>query len=102
VAVPAAGTYALRVRYCHEKQDAISRQVLIDGKPLGNGTDRGFLFPGTGGWSSTRDDWKTIWLGQTGKAATVRLTAGTHTVTMINDCGAGLNLDWFELVPVEK
>jgi hypothetical protein len=99
--VPREGDYALRIRYCHAGTDIVSRQVEVDGRPIGR-PDATFVIPGTGGWSSAEDDWNTVWLAQGGKATIVHLTAGEHAITMVNDCGTGVNLDWIELVPINQ
>jgi len=98
--VPKSGYYAVQVRCCHSfTEDPVTRRVLIDGAPLG-GDDGVFVFPYTGGWSSSKDDWRNVWLAQGGRVARVRLEGGEHTLRMINDCGRGLNLDWIRIVPV--
>jgi len=86
------------VRCCHAVADGpVTRKVLVDGRPVA-GADR-WLFPYTGGWSGKKGDWRNIWLASRGRAARVHLTPGAHTLTMINDCGKGLNLDWIRIVP---
>ncbi len=96
---PTAGRFAIRLRSCHASSTPVTRKVLIDGKPVGDPSVT-YLFPTTGGWSSKTDDWRDIWLADKGEAVVVELGAGTHTLTMVNDCGIGLNLDWIQFVPL--
>jgi len=98
--VPVTGRYALLLRCCHAVKEPVTRKALIDGEPLGE-PGEAFLFPHTGGWSSVNDNWRDVWLAQHGQAVTVKLTAGRHTLTMVNDCGHGLNLDWIKVVPAQ-
>ena len=93
------GTYAVLVRCCHARREPVTRKVLVDGNPVGNAS-LPLLFPDTGGWSSKEDNWRNVWLAQDANAVTVELAAGKHTLIMVNDCGAGLNLDWIRIVPV--
>jgi hypothetical protein len=97
--LPRAGRYAVQVRCCHDSPDPVLRQVRINGAPLG-GPDAVLPFPCTGGWSSDRDNWRNVWLASQGKAVTMELFAGPHTLTFINESGGGLNLDWIRIVPV--
>ena len=98
--VKTAGRYAVLVRSCNAFADGVARNAAIDGKPL-NDKDKPFLFPGTGGWSSTTDQWKDAWMADGGKALVLELTAGKHDLMMENVDGRGLNLDWIKLVPVK-
>lgn len=98
-AVPQTGKYALLVRCCHSFNDGVARHVTIDGKQL-NADNDPFLFPGTGGWSSSEDQWADAWLAAAGQATIVELAAGEHSLTMVNADGRGLNLDWVRIVPV--
>ncbi|HQL08419.1 MAG TPA: hypothetical protein PLE35_02380, partial [Lentisphaeria bacterium] len=98
-AVPQTGKYALLVRCCHSFNDGVARHVTIDGKQL-NADNDPFLFPGTGGWSSSEDQWADAWLAAAGQATIIELAAGEHSLTMVNADGRGLNLDWIRIVPV--
>jgi hypothetical protein len=98
--VPKAGTYALLLRVCGTDKTAITRKVLVDGKPLAG--VESFLFPDTGGWSSKESDWQDVYLTEKTTPALVKLSAGKHVVKLVNDCGVGLNMDWLELVPVQE
>ncbi|OGV78365.1 MAG: hypothetical protein A3K19_20075 [Lentisphaerae bacterium RIFOXYB12_FULL_65_16] len=97
--LPKAGRCAFQVRCCQDSPAPVLRQVRIDGAPLG-GPDAELAFPRTGGWSTDRDDWRNVWLALQGKAVTMDLVAGPHTLTFINESGGGLNLDWIRIVPV--
>ncbi|MBR5837338.1 MAG: heparinase II/III family protein, partial [Victivallales bacterium] len=98
--VPSAGRYAVLVRSCNAFVDGAMRNAFIDGKPL-NSKDNPFIFPGTGGWSSTTDQWKDVWMAIDGKALILELQAGKHDLMMENIDGRGLNLDWIKLVPAK-
>ncbi|NOY81445.1 MAG: hypothetical protein GXP31_10630 [Kiritimatiellaeota bacterium] len=98
--VPAGGWFAIEVRSCHPVADApVTRRVSVDGRPFGK-KDGTFVFPETGGWSSTDDNWRDVWLAQGGEVVRVFLATGEHTLEMVNDCGRGLNLDRIRVVPV--
>lgn len=99
VNVPGAGRYAVLVRCCHDSSESVTRRLLIDGKPAGDAATP-LAFPNTGGWSSKADDWRDVWLAQAGKPVVVDLASGDHTVTLVNEAGGGLNLDWIKLVPL--
>lgn len=96
-AVPATGRYALRLRCCHIWKDEVTRTVAVDGT-LVDGPP--FLFPLTGGWSSTEDNWRDVWLAREQVPLILDLTAGTHTISLDAPTETGLNLDWLQLVPV--
>ena len=75
--------------------------LSVDGLPA-DGVQGGFAFPPTGGWSSDRDDWKEVWLAQSGRVYVVRLGAGEHVLALKNVVGGAIRLDWIALVPLEK
>ena len=97
--VTAAGRYAVLVRSCNAFVDGVARNAFIDGKSL-NSKANPFLFPGTGGWSGTTDQWKDVWMSDNGKALVLELQPGKHDFMMENVDGRGLNLDWLRLIPV--
>jgi hypothetical protein len=97
--VPQKGNYALLLRSCHSFEDAVARHVFVDGQAL-NAEEDPFLFPGTGGWSATQDQWAEVWLAAQGQASIIPLNAGEHRLTMVNADGRGLNLDWICIVPL--
>jgi len=96
-AVPATGRYAVRLRCCHIWKDEVTRTVAVDGTPV-DGTP--FLFPLTGGWSSTEDNWRDVWLAREQVPLILDLTAGPPTISLEAPTETGLNLDWLQLVPV--
>ena len=98
--VAVGGRYAVLVRSCNAFPDGVARNAFIDGKPL-NDKDNPFLFPGTGGWSGTTDQWRNVWMADNGKALILELQSGKHELMMENVDGRGLNLDWLKLVPVK-
>lgn len=95
-----AGTYAVQLRMCATANTPLTRQVLIDGKPLAG--IESFLLPDTGGWSSTESDWRDVYLSDKTAPALVDLTPGKHVLKLVNNCGTGVNLDWLKLVPVQE
>ncbi|MBN8217498.1 MAG: heparinase II/III family protein [Spirochaetes bacterium] len=95
--VPATGDYGLMIRYCTADELA-ERRVLVDGKPAGEGAYR---FPGTGGYSSSADDWKDAFVAGTKAGLRLALGAGEHTITLVNVMNP-MNLDWLKLVPLAK
>ena len=94
---PSDGRYALRLRCCHAWKSAVTRTVFIDGQPVGNGP---FMFPFSGGWSSTEDNWRNVWLARQQKPLVLELSAGVHTLAMDCPTETGLNVDWLQLVPL--
>ncbi len=99
--LPRAGRYAVLVRCCHASAEPVTRLLLIDGEPL-PGAETPLLFPHTGGWSSTTDNWRDLWLAHDNAPVIVSLERGRHRLTLTNDCGIGLNLDWIKLVPLAR
>ena len=95
--LPAAGRYAVRLRCCHVWKGDVTRTVAIDGKSVGGPP---FLFPFTGGWSTTEDNWRNVWLAREQTPLVLDLTAGIHTLSLDTPTETGLNLDWLQLVPV--
>lgn len=97
--VKEAGLYAFSFRYCAETPAV--RQLLIDGEIPFHEADE-ILFPSTGGWSNTRDDWVTYVFGDgKGTAYLFNLSAGKHRLTMRNLSGSGLNIDFFTVLKAE-
>ena len=96
--LPTAGSYAVRLRCCHAWKETVTRTLLIDGKPV---EETPFVFPFTGGWSGTEDNWRDVWLARQQIPFIIRLTAATHTLSMDCPTETGLNLDWIQLVPVQ-
>lgn len=96
---PATGRYALLVRACHAFPDAVARHLAVDGIPLNQDMEP-FLFPGTGGWSTTENQWREIWIAHNRKVLVLELKAGQHRLTLTNADNRGLNLDWLKIVPL--
>ncbi len=97
--VPADGRYGILVRYACGEDGGIRRAVLIDDAKVKG--DDNYLFPPTGGWSSSRDDWKeAFFAGKTG-GVSIPLKKGEHTLTLVNVSGGGMNLDWIKIVPLK-
>ena len=95
--VPEAGTYLLRIRYCHEFVRIVMRELRID-----DGQERYFCnFPGTGGWSNSVDNWKEIFLSRKGQPLLFKLSKGQHIIYMKNIDGCGLNIDQLSLIPLK-
>jgi len=96
-----AGTYAIQLKYCHAHADQATRKLYVNDARVGN-DEAPILFPATGGWSTSEDQWKNIWLAANKKAILVDLEPGKHYLTLENDDNKGLNLDWLKLVPAQK
>jgi len=93
VEAPAAGYYILGARYCTEMKDPV-REIKINGEvqePLSP-----FIFPTTGGWARSNDDWKFAYALDSvdGKPLLLKLTAGKNTITLTSNDGLGVNLDF--------
>jgi len=99
--IPKDGRYALQVRYCRGLPGLGVRGLKIDGHPA-PGITSGFDLPATGGWSRETDDWKAVWLVQSGRPYLLDLSKGPHRITLENLGGGGTNLDWLALVEVRE
>ncbi len=95
VEIPVAGAYALTLRYCTADEQA-RRAILVDGA-LPDASLGACNLPWTGGWSSTASDWRLMTVpGADGKPFRFHLTAGRHTLRLVNVQGSA-NLDWLSL-----
>ena len=75
---------------------------MIDGKvPF---REAGYVpFLSTGGWSTDSNQWRFVYAGEEVPGFSAPwlflLAAGQHTLTLLNDTGNGVNLDWVAWVP---
>ena len=90
--VPAEGSYLLYARYATDST-AARRSLLMDGASPDNAYDD-IRFERSGGFCTTRDDWRIRCLGPP-----VHLTAGRHVLRMTN-LAEGLALDYLAIRPV--
>jgi len=74
--------------------------MLIDGAPPPVPLHL-LTFPHTGGYSIGQDNWSLKIPEENGQPVTLALSAGEHTIRMINR-GGGLGLDWIALVKAEN
>ena len=96
--VPRDGKYLVRARYCHDFQKMVQRELRYD-----DSNERLICnFPGTGGWSNSVSNWKELYLSIKGKAVTLELKKGSHTLYLKNIDGLGLNIDQISLVPLKE
>jgi len=98
--LPADGRYAVQVRACHAHSGEVTRQVLVDGAPVGAPV-ASCAFPYTGGWSTEADNWRDLYLVANGRPLVLELKAGRRVLALVADRDGGLNLDWIRLVPVK-
>ncbi|MFW6437450.1 MAG: hypothetical protein ACOCZ7_00435, partial [Armatimonadota bacterium] len=93
---PAAGRYALVLRYC--AMEGPRRAVSVDGEEIGE-----FAFGPTGGFSSGASNWLHAPVrGEDGELVLLELSAGEHTVRITNADGIGMNVDYLLLHPVSE
>jgi len=99
VPIPKAGFYGIVLKYASGSSRAV-RDCRLDGQFPGEEWTR-LVFPGTGGFSSSADNW--AWQAlqdKDGRPLRAELTGGPHVVRMAN-LGGGMALDAFLLVPSE-
>jgi len=97
LAVP-AGRYALWLRAC-TSEGAVRRKITVAGQTpeAANAQE----IAGTGGYSSSQDDWRSLVLADKQAHDLVfDLPAGPATIRLENLDGQSLNLNWLALVPV--
>ena len=93
---PAAGDYNILLRYCTASEKS-RRELTVDGQSPAESC-RALVLPGTGGFSSDRDNWQFFRVpakvggASTDEALRVRLAAGKHVLRLANIDG-GLGLD---------
>jgi len=97
--VPQAGKYCLVLKFCTGSPES-KREMLIDGAPPPVPLHL-LTFPHTGGYSIRQDNWSLKIPEENGQPVTLALSAGEHTIRMINR-GGGLGLDWIALVKAEN
>jgi hypothetical protein len=92
--LPRAGRHHLLMRY--STPNGAVRGLSIDGRPL---PDQAFV--GSGGFGSLAGEW---WHHRVSdgrrQPLAIDLSAGPHTIRMMNLDGQGLNLDYLALVPL--
>lgn len=98
--VPEKGRYALKLRFARAAPGQILLGFRVDGRVL-SGVDEGFAFPSTRGGGDRKEDWREMWIAQSGIPYLLDLSAGPHEITAQNLRPGGVNLDWLELVSVE-
>jgi hypothetical protein len=95
--VPKAGSYGLLIRGAGE-DDAVLREVLLDGKPLSPDV-RVVKLVATGGWCRETDDWRYFSVTAPDNAPLkIALSEGHHTFRLQRITGS-MNLDLFALQP---
>ena len=93
--VPADGAYELQVKYCIGDSPAF-RTLLVDGF-IPSEAIRFLVFTETGGWSSTRDDWRWQSVTADGKRPfRFNLTKGHHVFRFVN-LENSMNMDVLKL-----
>ena len=86
VKAPVKGRYALALRYC-TVDDGVRRTLAVDGRSVGD-----LALPATGGFSTTRDNWRYAVLGGDAEPQLIELDAGEHRLRLTCVSG-GLGLD---------
>jgi hypothetical protein len=94
------GRYGLKLRFARAAPGQILLGFRVDGRVL-SGVDEGFAFPATRGGGDRKEDWREMWIAQSGIPYLLDLSAGPHEITAQNLRPGGVNLDWLELVAVE-
>lgn len=99
VLLPAPGRYAVRIKYCSALPD-LSVGVKVEGNS-GTKDFKVYSLPGTGGWSSSADNWRTLYLNNKREPLILDLRRKYISFDLKLIAGAA-NLDWIELVPLKK
>ncbi|MBP5672318.1 MAG: heparinase II/III family protein [Victivallales bacterium] len=93
--VPSDGAYELQIKYCIGETSAF-RALLVDGF-LPDESLQSLVFTETGGWSSTRDDWRWQTISADGKTPfRFNLTKGRHIFRFVN-LENSMNMDVIKL-----
>ncbi len=96
------GLYKLACRYCTPGYPV--RSIRLDGE-VPFAAAGAVKFPpsaqneNSDGWSNTADDWRLFCWGEGEGEYALHLSAGTHQLTLENESGGGLNLDYLVLYP---
>jgi len=93
VEVPAEGYYVIGMRYCTSNA-APKREITINGivqEPLSP-----FVFPTTGGFARTTDDWKTAFAKDSidDQPLLIKLNKGKNTIKLTDFDNLGVNVDY--------
>lgn len=100
VDIPEDGDYKLVIRYCHNRNWDVLREIQIDGAVPSEAFNI-VRFKSTGGWAKDSNDWINYTITDaSGQPAMVTLTKGKHTVRMTNlggdgDSNGSINMDRF-------
>jgi hypothetical protein len=98
--VPAAGRYNLLLRAC-TSEGAVARKITVGGQTPD--AAKAQEIAGTGGYSSSRNDWRIFAVADTQAHDLVfDLPKGPITIRLENIDGQSLNLNWLALVPVPQ
>ncbi len=99
--IPKAGRYYLAIRYASDAGRDVGRLLSLDGKSPA-GAEEDFAFPPTGGWGNQAAEWQNVLQTRKKQPFLFALEPGAHTLRLTNGCGAGMNLDWIEFIPVQE
>ena len=94
IEIPETQEYALIFMYA-SALEAPQRQLEIEGEVI----FEEIVFPGTGGWGDTEEEWAHIVLNP---KEGILLEAGTKTFKMTSLIDGGLNIGWIGLIPPEN
>jgi len=91
--VPEEGYYSIGMRYCTQENDP-RRDIVVN--DVAQEPFSPFIFPLTGGWAISGDDWKTAYAMDSidGELLLVKLNKGKNAIKMICNDDLGVNLDY--------
>jgi hypothetical protein len=101
IEIKQAGMYQVLLKNCTGANHGIPvRSLTLNGAVPFREAGK-LVFPDTGGWSNETDDWVMTVLGEdiTDDGFQFYLTAGKHKLTLVNEGGGGLNVDYLILFP---